>query len=248
MIGAQPRYGTHLGLATHRAHAAVYRPGAGKAETGDWGCLRVRQPLTRGGRGEAPKTADTPCSSIPTIAGAGVVDASGLGVLADELTSSRRGRRDPYRISHHRQRGRGTLYRDRCLDANLGETTTSISKDSTHPQRHRADRPGPAGPAACGAPITVLPCDNLQSNGHATRAGDRILHASSASEDVLARRADLRQLPEPMVDCIVPATTDETRTRWPSCSGWIIRSGAGRGLHHVVLVTRSAGRPVLERA
>jgi len=57
----------------------------------------------------------------------------------------------------------------------------------------------------------VLSCDNLQSNGRATRAVlTEFLHASAASGDVLTFVDDHVTFPNSMVDRIVPATTAQT--------------------------------------
>lgn len=222
VIGASASPGTgmvHLGLGNfHRAHAAVYTAQALAAETGDWGIYGFanRSPeVVAAMRAQDGRYAVLEYSDHGRRAG--VVDVHrALGVLADEPDSFVAAVADP----RHRiltltvsEVGYCRSPRTGALDVNLDEVRHDIA-DPTHPRSTIGlIARGLAVRAAGGAPSTVLSCDNLQSNGHATRAVvTEFLHASSASEDVLAFVADHVSFPNSMVDRIVPATTDETRT------------------------------------
>jgi fructuronate reductase len=207
-----------LGLGNfHRAHAAVYTAEALAAETGEWGIYGFAnrsQDVVAAMRAQDGRYAVLEFSDHGRRAG--VVDVHrGLGVLAEEPESFIAAVAQP----RHRiltltvsEVGYCRSPRTGSLDVDLDEVRHDID-DPTHPRSTIGlIARGLAMRAANGAPMTVLSCDNLQSNGHATRAVlTEFLHASSASEDVLAFVADHVSFPNSMVDRIVPATTDETR-------------------------------------
>jgi fructuronate reductase len=209
----------HLGLGNfHRAHAAVYTAEALAAEPGDWGIhgfANRSHEVVEAMRAQDGRYAVIEYSDHGRRAG--VLDVHrGLGVLADEPESFVAAVAEP----RHRiltltvsEVGYCRSPRTGTLDVDLDEVRHDIA-DPAHPRstigliaRGLAER------AAGGAPITVLSCDNLQSNGHATRAVvTEFLHASSASDDVLAFVTERVSFPNSMVDRIVPATTGQTRS------------------------------------
>jgi len=208
----------HLGLGNfHRAHAAVQTALALAVEPGDWGI-----------HGFANRSRDV-VSAMHAQDGrycllefcdhgrrAGVVDVHrGLGVLADDPAAFVAAVADPA----HRILTLTVSEVGYCRSARTG--TLDLELDDV-----RADLANPTDPRSTigliargltvrvgsGAPITVLSCDNLQSNGQATRAVlTEFLHASAAPDDVLSFVENQVSFPNSMVDRIVPATTDQTR-------------------------------------
>lgn len=207
----------HLGLGNfHRAHAAVYTAQALATEPGDWGI-----------HGFANRSHDVVDAMREQDGRYGVLELSesgrraavvdvhrGLGVLADEpdafvaavaAPATRILTMTVSEIGYCRSPRHGRLDVDR----------DDVRADLADPARPRSTigliARGVAVRAASGAPMTVLSCDNLQSNGHVTRAVlTEYLHASSAGEDVLAFVRDHVTFPNSMVDRIVPSTTDGT--------------------------------------
>ncbi|MBS1695432.1 MAG: mannitol dehydrogenase family protein [Actinobacteria bacterium] len=207
----------HLGLGNfHRAHAAVYTATALAAEAGDWGIY-----------GFANRSRDV----VAAMAGqegrysilefsdkgrrAGVVDVHrGLGVLTDDPAAFVSAVANPaHRILSLTvsEVGYCRSPRNGALDHDLADVRADIA-DPGHPRSTIGlIARGLSIRAASGAPITVLSCDNLQSNGDATRAVlTEYLHASGAPNDVLSFVANHVAFPNSMVDRIVPATTDRT--------------------------------------
>ena len=146
---------------------------------------------------------------------AGVVDVHrGLGVLAEEPEAFISALAEPAHriltltvseVGYCRSPRNGTL------DVDLADVRADLA-DPAHPRSTIGlIARGLAVRAAHGAPITVLSCDNLQSNGNSTRAVlNEFLHASAASDDVLNFVAHHVAFPNSMVDRIVPATTAAT--------------------------------------
>ncbi|GAS98956.1 fructuronate reductase [Mycolicibacterium canariasense] len=260
VIGASANPGTgmvHLGLGNfHRAHAAVYTAQALAAETGDWGIYGF---ANRSSEVVAAMRAQDGRYAVLEHSDhgrrAGVVDVHrGLGVLAAEPESFVAAVADP----RHRiltltvsEVGYCRSPRTGALDVGLDDVRRDIA-DPAHPRSTIGlIARGLAMRAASGAPITVLSCDNLQSNGQATRAVvTEFLHASSASEDVLAFVAEHVSFPNSMVDRIVPATTDQTRVAVAEVLGVDDRCPvpAEDFTMWVLEDTFAAGRPAWERA
>ena len=146
---------------------------------------------------------------------AGVIDVHrSLGVLADDPEGFVAAIADPAHriltltvseVGYCRSARTGTL------DVERDDVRSDIA-DPTHPRSTIGlIARGLAVRAASGAPITVLSCDNLQSNGRATRAVlTEFLHASAASGDVLNFVDNHVTFPNSMVDRIVPGTTAQT--------------------------------------
>ena len=207
----------HLGLGNfHRAHAAVYTAGALAAQPGDWGIYGFanRSPdVVSAMRAQNGRYAIVEYSDHGRQVG--VVDVHrNLGVVAEQRDALVAALADPaHRILTWTvsEVGYGRSARTGTLALDLGDVRADIA-DPGHPRSTVGlIARGLAVRAAQGAPITVLSCDNLQSNGHATRAVvTEFLHASGASADVLSFVANRVSFPNSMVDRIVPATTGQT--------------------------------------
>ena len=207
----------HLGLGNfHRAHAAVYTAGALAAQPGDWGIYGFanRSPdVVSAMRAQDGRYAIVEYSDHGRRVG--VVDVHrNLGVVAEQRDALVAALADPAHriltltvseVGYCRSARTGTL------DLDLADVRADLA-DPGHPRSTVGlIARGLAVRAAQGAPITVLSCDNLQANGHATRAVvTEFLHASGASADVLNFVADRVSFPNSMVDRIVPATTGQT--------------------------------------
>ena len=101
--------------------------------------------------------------------------------------------------------------RNGTLDLDLDDVRADIANPAHPRSTIGLIARGLAVRATHGAPITVLSCDNLQSNGDVTRSVlTEFLHASAASDDVLNFVANHVTFPNSMVDRIVPATTAAT--------------------------------------
>ena len=207
----------HLGLGNfHRAHAAVYTAHALAADPGDWGihgfANRSRDVVSamsaQDGRYSVLEFSDTGRR-------AGVVDVHrGLGVLADEpeafisAVAARAHRILTLTVS---EVGYCRSARTGTLDLDLDDVRADIANPAHPRSTIGLIARGLAVRATHGAPITVLSCDNLQSNGDVTRSVlTEFLHASAASDDVLNFVANHVTFPNSMVDRIVPATTAAT--------------------------------------
>ncbi len=207
----------HLGLGNfHRAHAALYTAHALAADPGDWG---IHGFANRSRDVVAAMSAQDNRYSVLEFSdrgrSAGVVDVHrGLGVLADEPEAFISAVAAPaHRILTLTvsEVGYCRSARNGALDVDLDDVRADLA-DPAHPRSTIGlIARGLAVRAAHGAPMTVLSCDNLQSNGHSTRSVlTEFLHASAASDDVLAFVAKNVAFPNSMVDRIVPATTAAT--------------------------------------
>ncbi|MHA3024231.1 mannitol dehydrogenase family protein [Mycobacterium sp. BMJ-28] len=207
----------HLGLGNfHRAHAAVYTANALAEQPGDWGI-----------HGFANRSADV-VSAMRAQDGryaileysdrgrrVGIVDVHrGLGVVADQREAFVAALADPaHRILTMTISEVGYCRSPRTgnLDLDLDDVRADIAAPAHPRSTIGLIARGLAVRAVGGAPMTVLSCDNLQSNGQATQAVlTEFLHASGASEDVLDFVAHQVSFPNSMVDRIVPATTGKT--------------------------------------
>jgi fructuronate reductase len=207
----------HLGLGNfHRAHAAAYTAQALASEPGDWG---IHGFANRSHDVVTAMRAQDGCYSILELSergrSAAVVDVHrGLGVLADEpdafisAVAAPANRILTLTVS---EVGYCRSPRNGHLDLDLDDVRADLA-DPAHPRSTIGlIARGLAVRAADGTPMTVLSCDNLQSNGHVTRAVlTEFLHASSASDDVLNFVRDHVTFPNSMVDRIVPSTTSRT--------------------------------------
>lgn len=220
LIGASapPNPGiVHLGLGNfHRAHCAVYTAAALAAQQGEWGIdgfanhsRRVVEPL----RVQDYRYAVLQLSDDATYAG--VVDVHRrASVIADSAEAFIDSVADPVRkiltltIS---ELGYCRSPRTGQLDTDL----PAVRADLTTPEKPRSTvgliARSLAVRSRTGEPMTVLSCDNLQSNGRTTRhLVLEFLDASHARHDVLDFVANHVTFPNSMVDRIVPATTAGT--------------------------------------
>ncbi|WP_051297788.1 mannitol dehydrogenase family protein [Brevibacterium album] len=204
----------HLGLGNfHRAHAAVHTARAMAVAGGDWG---IRGFAFSSGRVVEPMRAQDHLYSILQLTEdgvqAGVVDVHrDTGIAAEDPAAVVASLADP---AH------------RILTLTISELGYSrdgaTGRLAVDDPRVAADlRPGAApstgiamiargleARAASGEPFTVVSCDNLQSNGAATRTAVlEFLQAAGASPDVQDYAASAVSFPNTMVDRIVPATT-----------------------------------------
>jgi len=207
----------HLGLGNfHRAHAAVYTAQALAVEPGEWG---IHGFANRSRDVVSAMRAQDGRYSVLELSEAGrraaVVDVHrGLGVLADEpevfvaAVAAPANRILTLTVS---EVGYCRSPRHGRLDVDRDDVRADLA-DPAHPRSTIGlVARGVAVRAEGGAPMTVLSCDNLQSNGHVTRAVlTEFLHASSAPEDVLTFVRDHVTFPNSMVDRIVPSTTSGT--------------------------------------
>lgn len=207
----------HLGLGNfHRAHAAAYTAQALAIEPGEWGihafANRSRDVVTgmsaQDGRYSVLELSERGRSAT-------VIDVHrGLGVLVDEPDSFVAAVAAPANriltltVS---EVGYCRSPRNGSLDVELADVRADLA-DPDHPRSTIGlIARGLAVRAEHGSPLTVLSCDNLQSNGHVTRAVlTEFLDASGASDDVLAFVRDDVTFPNSMVDRIVPSTTSAT--------------------------------------
>ena len=207
----------HLGLGNfHRAHGAVYTAHALAAEPGEWGVYGF---ANRSHDVVSAMHIQDGCYSVLELSDqgrrAGVVDVHrNLGVLADDPEAFVAAVADP---AHHiltltvSEVGYCRSARTGTLDVELDDVRSDIAGPTQPRSTIGLIARGLAVRAASGAPITVLSCDNLQSNGATTRAVlTEFLHASAASGDVLSFVDNHVAFPNSMVDRIVPASTAQT--------------------------------------
>lgn len=102
--------------------------------------------------------------------------------------------------------------------------------------------------AAGGAPVTVISCDNLVGNGR--KLGGAVRTLAERWDPALAAWIEAEiAFPQTMVDCIVPATTDESRARIEAAIGLRDQACVSReAFAQWVIEDRFAGpRPAWER-
>ncbi|MDN8547773.1 mannitol dehydrogenase family protein [Microbacterium sp. NM3R9] len=206
----------HLGLGSfHRAHQAVYTAAAMDAQGGDWGIVGVASRSR--GIVEAMRGQDL-LYAVATIApGSTALSVPGVHtdayVAADDPERVVADLADPrIRIATLTVTEHGYSYSpatqhldtdDAVVRADLG----GASPRSTIGQLARGlQRRAGSG----GAPIAILSCDNLASNGsHTQKLVREFLAALPASEgaEALAYLDEAVTFPSSMVDRIVPATT-----------------------------------------
>lgn len=232
MTAAGPRFGRegsriarpagvlHLGLGNfHRAHQAVYTAAALAAEGGDWGIVGVAS------RSRAVVDAMRAQDFRYTVA---EISSQGMSLSAPDVhTDVFVAAEEPQRVVSH------------IADPAIRVVTLTVTENgySYSPSTGHLDIADPAiaadlqgdrprttigqlarglqrRAAAGGAPVTVLSCDNLASNGaHTERLVREFLAALPASEsaEALAFLDQAVAFPSSMVDRIVPATTAQLR-------------------------------------
>lgn len=207
----------HIGVgAFHRAHQAVYVDDCLKAGESDWGIAgaSLRSPDTR--------DALTPQDGLYTLA---VQDASGerlrvIGSIRELLVAPENPQALVARLADRATRIVTLTVTEKAYlrgaDGGLDLAHPDIAWDLANPQRPRTVygflAAGLESRFAAGLPaFTVLCCDNLPANGATVRRLflDFVEARGSKFADAMAEVA----FPSTMVDRIVPATTDEDRSR-----------------------------------
>jgi fructuronate reductase len=244
----------HLGLgAFHRAHQAVFTEDAVRAAGGAWGIAGVS--LRHADAAEALTPQDG-LYAVETLAEEGGVRV--MGVLRQALAAQN----DPEAVL--------------CATAAPGVHIVSLTVtekayrldgagvlDLTHPDIvHDLERPArplsavgwlTAGlarrRAAGGAPLTVISCDNLMGNGRKLEAAVRTM-AERWDAGLTAWIETEVAFPQTMVDCIVPATSPESRARIEAALGLADQACVSReAFAQWVIEDRFKGpRPAWERA
>jgi fructuronate reductase len=207
----------HLGLgAFHRAHQAVYTEEALRSSGGDWGIL-----------GASLRHADTPdaltrqhqlytvetLGSLPAHQIVACIRGSLLATLQRAQLRNALGSPRTHIVTLT------VTEKGYCLgtDGELNLGNTEIAHDLVHPgeplsaigwlaagleERYHSHR----------GPVTIISCDNLHSNGaKLCRAVTTFVERSKPQ--MLPWLRESVAYPETVVDCIVPAATDESRAR-----------------------------------
>lgn len=212
----------HLGLGSfHRAHQAVYTAAALQSAGGDWGIVGV---ASRSRSIVDAMHAQDMLYSVATIS-PGSTSLTIPGVHTDAFVGAEQPERviaqiaDPgIRIVTLTVTENGYSYSPATQRLDLDDDTVRAdlrggAARSTIGQLARGLQ---ARAAAGGAPISILSCDNLSSNGaHTEKLVREFLHELPGSEgaDALAFLDRSVSFPSSMVDRIVPSTTAELRTR-----------------------------------
>jgi fructuronate reductase len=207
----------HLGLgAFHRAHQAVYTEDALRSRGGDWGIL-----------GASLRHADVPSAlaaqqqlytveTLGSISGYRIVAAARASLTATtqraQLLSALSSPRTHIVTLTVTEKGY-------CLAMNgdLDIANAEIAHDLNTPREPSST----IGWLAAGLeeryqshrrPLTIISCDNLQSNG--AKLGRAMAEFVDRSRpEMLPWMRDNVSYPQTVVDCIVPAATDESRAR-----------------------------------
>ncbi|MGW7680914.1 mannitol dehydrogenase family protein [Kribbella sp. NPDC054772] len=241
----------HLGLGNfHRAHQAVYTAQAGDG----WGILGVAS--RSAAVADAMNAQDglysvlelSPAGSsisVPGVHTGAIVAADNPGAVVDAIADEET-RIVSMTVTEHGY----------CLDPSThrlaldhpgiaadlaGATPTTVIGQIARALEHRA--------RTHGAPITVLNCDNMQSNGTQTR-GLILEFLQAARSGAIDWVAENVGFPNSMVDRIVPATTDAYRETAYQLLGVRDRSPVpAEPFTMWVMEDRfTAGRPAWERA
>ncbi|WP_136586141.1 mannitol dehydrogenase family protein [Microbacterium hydrothermale] len=206
----------HLGLGSfHRAHQAVYTAAALRAEGGDWGIVGV---ASRSHRVVDALHAQDHLYAVATISPGGTtLDIP--GVHTDSYVAAD----DPARVVADLAAPSTRVVTLTVTENGYSYSSATQHLDVTDP-RVLADLRGgaptstigqlarglQARAAAGGAPLSILSCDNLQSNGtHTEKLVREFLHelADAEGADALSYLDRAVTFPSSMVDRIVPSTT-----------------------------------------
>jgi fructuronate reductase len=207
----------HLGLgAFHRAHQAVYTENALRSSGGDWGIL-----------GASLRHADVPRAlaaqqqlyTVETLGSIAVYQI--IAAIRASLTATTQRAQLLSALSSSQTHIVTLTVTEKgyCLGMNgeLDVTNAEIAHDLEHPgepssaigwlaagltQRYQSHR----------RPVTIISCDNLQSNGAKLRAALAAFIERSRPQ-MLAWLRENVAFPQTVVDCIVPAATDASRAR-----------------------------------
>jgi len=208
----------HIGLgAFHRAHQAVYTDAALEAEFGDWGIVGVSlrsvdivQDLAAQD-GLYSVVARSAAGDDAQVVGSVVRGLSGTGNQAEILSL----------LADPAIRVVTITVTEKAYG--LDPVTGGLDRNHPSVKADLADPTSPSGVigylvegfsrrhAAGLAPFTVLCCDNLPTNGRIVRR--LVIEMAGSRDPALANWiAGHGAFPSSMVDRIVPAATDETRT------------------------------------
>lgn len=212
----------HLGLGSfHRAHQAVYTASALVAEGGDWGIVGV---ASRSRSIVDAMHAQDMLYSVATIS----PDTTSLsipGVHTDAFVGAEQPERVVSHIADDRIRivtltvtENGYSYSPITERLDLDDETVQADLRGGAPRSTigQLARGLQVRAAAGGAPISILSCDNLASNGtHTEKLVREFLQELPSTEgaEALAFLDRAVSFPSSMVDRIVPATTAELRAR-----------------------------------
>lgn len=213
----------HLGLgAFHRAHQAVFTEDAIRAAGGSWGIAGVSLRHADAANALAPQDG---LYAVETLAEPGGVRV--VGVLRRALAAGA----DPEAVLKA-MAARSTHVISLTVTEKAYRYDAAGALELAHPELvHDLARPAdPASvvgwltaglarrKAAGGSPVTVISCDNLTGNGRKLGAAVRTL--AERWDPALAAWIEAEvAFPQTMVDCIVPATTDESRARVEAAIG-----------------------------
>jgi fructuronate reductase len=207
----------HLGIgAFHRAHQAIYTEDALRSGGGDWGIL-----------GASLRHADVPRAlaaqqqlyTVETLAGVPTYQV--VAAIRASLTATTQREQLLAALSSPRTHIVTLTVTEKgyCLGVtgDLDLSHVDVAHDLEHPaaprsaigwlaaaleERYRSHR----------RPLTVISCDNLQSNGVKLRRAVRTFVERSKPEMLPWLEANVAY-PQTVVDCIVPAATDVSRAR-----------------------------------
>jgi fructuronate reductase len=207
----------HLGLgAFHRAHQAVYTEDALRSRGGDWGILGASLRHADAPRALAAQQQLYTVETLESIPGYRIVAAVRASLTATtqraQLLSALSSPRTHIVTLTVTEKGY-------CLAMNgdLDVANTEIAHDLAAP-REPSSTIGWLAAAlgeryqSHGRPLTIVSCDNLQSNGAKLRRAVTTFVERSRPE-MLPWMRDNVTYPQTVVDCIVPAATDASRAR-----------------------------------
>jgi fructuronate reductase len=215
----------HLGIgAFHRAHQAVYTDDALSRAFGPWGIVGVSL------RNSETRDALDPQGGLYTVAerAAAGERLHVVGCVTELLVAPE----DPAAVLHRLTRPSVRIVTLTVTEKGYCHDPATGALNEDHPDiRHdlaEPDRPRTAvgfltealsrRRAGGVAPFAVLSCDNLPSNGDTVR-GILRRFATLRSQALGAWVADHVACPNSMVDRIVPATTDDDRSRISAAIG-----------------------------
>ena len=212
----------HLGLgAFHRAHQAVFTEDAIEASGGDWGIIGVsmRKPDIAASMAaqDGLYTVET-LDAEPQYRVCGVIRRQltlplQTGAVSDALAAP------TTRVVTLTVTEKGYCLAGEALDFSHPQ----IVHDLAHPEAPvSAIGALSAGLAqrrrGHGGPVTIISCDNVMDNGQRLRAA--VLALSERTDPALSQWIEREaSFPDSMVDCIVPASTSDSRARVDAAIG-----------------------------
>jgi fructuronate reductase len=215
----------HLGMgAFHRAHQAVFTEDAIAAAGGGWGILGVS---LRHAAAPDMLAAQDQLYTVETLAS--TVDYRVMAAIRASVwaPAHRAQLRDALASPHTHIVTLTVSEKGYCLgiDGQLDFTRPEISRDLEHPHEPNSAIGWIAHGLAAratqhGGPISVISCDNLQANGTRLQ-GAVTAFVERSRPHVLPWLKDNVAFPGTVVDCIVPAATEATRSRVSQALGLV---------------------------